>query len=201
MNFKSVLGFAWVYQLYQWLVGAHKYLRLFAEDYILYREGEKILDIGCGPADILKFLPPNARYTGIDLSRDYILKAREAHPGKTFIQGDIASPDFPLEDETFDTVFFIGVQHHLPDEVVAKMLNFGFRKLKKGGRMLSLEPVYAGRQGLLERFIMRNDRGKFIRTVEEYQALTNPVFKKNRFEVIPGTMNIPFTIIITQAKR
>ncbi len=201
MNLTHILKFARFYQLYQWLVGAHKYQHLFNHEYICYQSDEKVLDIGCGPADILNILPPSVDYTGIDISEDYIQKARQTWPDKTFIQGDIADSKFPVEDNSFDTVFFIGVQHHLPDEVVSEMLRFAYRKLKKGGRMLSLEPVYTEKQGILERFIMRSDRGKFIRTADEYQKLTKRVFSDNRYEIIRGTMNIPFTIMITEAEK
>ena len=71
---RRILSIAWVYQFYQWLVGAHKYVRLFADEYIKYKDGQKILDIGCGPADIIKYLAANVDYTGIDLSPQYINK-------------------------------------------------------------------------------------------------------------------------------
>ena len=201
MNLTSILKFARFYQLYQWLVGAHKYQHLFTNEYICYQSGQKVLDIGCGPADILNILPTNVDYTGIDISENYILKAKQTWPDKTFIQGDIADCEFPVDDNSFDTVIFIGVQHHVPNEVVAQMLRFAYRKLKNGGRMLSLEPVYTEKQGVLERFIMGSDRGKFIRTADEYQMLTNQVFSDNRYEIIRGTMNIPFTIMITEAEK
>ena len=197
----DILKSAWAYRLYQWLAGANKYKRLFANNYIRYKPDQRILDIGCGPADILKFLPRYTDYTGIDSNPDYISKARKRSPCKTFICGDITNPAFELEDETFNTVFFIGVLHHCPDEVVDKMLRFAHRKLKKGGRLLSLEPVYAGNQGKLELLIMKYDRGKFIRSAGEYQMLTRKIFLNCSYEILANTMNVPFTIIITTMEK
>lgn len=198
---KNLLSFAQVYQLYQWLVGAHKYTRLFAHEYIRYQKGQKILDIGCGPADILKYLPKEVHYTGLDLNEDYIRKARKAYPDKLFLAGDINEASFPLDDQQFDVVFFIGVQHHLEDESVEKILRFAYKKLKSDGRMLSLEPVRTPGQHFIERWFMNNDRGKFIRDEQSYQKITQSVFTNIKTEIIPDTMNIPFTIIITEASK
>ncbi len=198
---RRILSIAWVYQFYQWLVGAHKYVRLFADEYIKYKDGQKILDIGCGPADIIKYLAANVDYTGIDLSPQYINKAQLSFPNQKFICGDIGRADFPLDDNSFDTIFLIGVQHHLTDSVVEMMFDFAHRKLKPGGRMLCLEPVITPRQGLVERMFMRKDRGKYIRTQDAYLSLMKKYFSDVLFEIKPNTMNIPFTIIIMQAVK
>jgi len=198
---KQILNFAKVYQLYQWLVGANKYNRMFANEYIKYIDGQSILDIGCGPADILRYLPLDVDYTGIDLSKQYVAKARIAHPRQKFICGDIGHPDFPLVDHLFDTVFLIGVQHHLTDEVVQTMFEFAQRKLKPGGRILCLEPVCTSEQGVIERWFMRNDRGKYIRDESGYINLMRTHFKEIKTEIKHHTMNIPFTIIILEASK
>ena len=197
----DILKFAGIYQFYQWLAGAGKYNRLFANCYLRYTQDQKILDLGCGPADILKFLPKDCDYTGIDLNPDYIAKARKKYRDKSFFIGDINNPDFIMEDGIFDTVFCIGVQHHLPDTEVDNLLKFAFNMLKKGGRLLTLEPVYCGSQGRLELFIRKKDRGKFIRTPEDYMLLTNKVFKGSSYKIICNAMTIPFTIIIITGEK
>src|SRR5690606_36923512 len=131
----------------QWMVGANNYTKLFANQYICYQKNEKILDIGCGPADILKYLPKEVDYTGIDMNKDYILNARRKYPDKQFVCADITINDFALENELFDTVFFIGVQHHLTDSEMEATLRFAKSKLKKGGRLLALEPVVTTSRG------------------------------------------------------
>lgn len=193
-----ILGLAQIYQLYQWMVGAHKYSRLFAERYIQYQVGQKILDIGCGPADILKYLPKDVDYTGIDLSEDYIINACKAHPHQRFICANVAEA-LPLDRELFDTVFFIGVQHHLTDVEMEATLRFAWSKVKSGGRLLSLEPVRLPGQGRLERWFMDNDRGKHIRTAEHYRQISEKVQKGGSQTILKNTMNIPFTIIISES--
>ena len=43
----------------------------YLAEYVKPVRGEKVLDIGCGPADILAQLP-DVDYTGLDISPDYI---------------------------------------------------------------------------------------------------------------------------------
>ena len=50
----------------------------------------KVLDVGCGPANILAYLPP-VDYTGVDLNEKHIAYAREAYGDRgRFIVGDVA---------------------------------------------------------------------------------------------------------------
>lgn len=195
----QILSFAGVYQLYQWLVGAGNYTKLFVNSHIQYQPNQKILDVGCGPADVLKHLPKKVNYTGIDLNEHYIKKARRKYPQHQFIIGDLESADFPINNESFDTIFMVGVQHHLDDATLKKVTQQIFEKLKKGGRFLYLEPVRTPQQGKIELWFMNNDRGKFIRTADQYEQFTRPVFPNTQQEIIQGTMNIPFTIIISES--
>src|SRR5690554_7939452 len=74
---------------------------------------------------ILKFLPKDVDYTGIDLSEDYIINARKAHPHQRFICANVAET-LLLDKELFDTVFLIGVQHHLTDVEMEATLRFAW---------------------------------------------------------------------------
>ena len=197
----QILGLAKIYQLYQWMVGANKYTKLFADQYIRYQENEKILDIGCGPADILKYLPEEVDYTGVDMNPDYISDARSRYPDKKFVCEDITSNGLAFENDLFDTVFFIGVQHHLTDNEMEATLRFATSKLKKGGRLLALEPVITENRGCIERWFMNNDRGKFIRTADHYQQITLRVTNNYSQTILKDTMNIPFTIIIIECQN
>ncbi|MCA1744227.1 MAG: class I SAM-dependent methyltransferase [Bacteroidales bacterium] len=198
---KQILGLAKIYQLYQWMVGANNYTKLFANQYICYQKNEKILDIGCGPADILKYLPKEVDYTGIDMNKDYILNARRKYPDKQFVCADITTNDVAIENELFDTVFFIGVQHHLSDSEMEATLRFAKSKLKKGGRLLALEPVVTTSRGRIEKWFMDNDRGKFIRSADHYQQITTQVITNYAQTILKNTMNIPFTIIIIECQN
>jgi len=61
--------------------------------------GETIVDIGCGSATILKFIPLDAEYLGIDISENYIRAARKRFSARgTFFLG--SARDFLNHDDT-----------------------------------------------------------------------------------------------------
>ena len=85
----SILSSATAYRLFQGLLGGHATRAAFVRDQIRPFAGANILDIGCGPADVLDYLPATVNYRGFDISERYIAKgARPARrPRPVFRQG------------------------------------------------------------------------------------------------------------------
>ena len=84
-----------------------------------------ILDIGCGPGDVMLRLAaarPSARITAIDGSSAMLELARQAvhsagqQQRVTLLQGYV--PGLPLEERSFDAVLSKDLLHHLPDPMV-----------------------------------------------------------------------------------
>src|SRR5436305_1563113 len=75
-SLRNILNLAPVYRFFQDLLGGNS-RREYAGCYLQPRPGMRVLDIGCGPGDILRFLDPSIDYTGVDLSRSYIEHARK----------------------------------------------------------------------------------------------------------------------------
>ena len=73
---RSVLSTAAIYDLFQGLVGADSLRKTIVKEYVLAGPHHRILDIGCGTAEILKFLPDDVDYVGFDASPEYIESAR-----------------------------------------------------------------------------------------------------------------------------
>src|SRR3954447_11373813 len=68
---KKVLGFAGLYRLYHFLLGTSRMRRFYIEKFVVPQIGCRIIDIGCGPGDIVEFLPA-VEYTGVDYNPRYI---------------------------------------------------------------------------------------------------------------------------------
>ena len=99
--------------------------------------GCKILDIGCGPASILKHLN-DVHYFGIDLSETYIETAQKTFGNKgTFYCASV--DNFPtLSSTKFDRILLLGVLHHLTDAQISNMLPSIIKLLAPGGKIISL---------------------------------------------------------------
>lgn len=57
-------------------LGAEKAITRVVHEVLQPKAGMKILDVGCGPANVLSYLPA-VDYTGIDLNEKHIAYARQ----------------------------------------------------------------------------------------------------------------------------
>ena len=104
------------------------------------REGEKVLEVGCGTG-VLSILSKIAvgetgEVEGIDIARQMISKAQQkAERAKLEIGFKTSSIDeLPYADDYFDLVISSMMFHHLPVEIKRKGLAEIYRVLKEEGR-------------------------------------------------------------------
>ena len=62
--------------------------------------GQRVLEVGCGQGDLLAALQPSYG-VGVDFSGEMLARAREKHPGLTFVEADAHDLTLP---ETFDVI-------------------------------------------------------------------------------------------------
>ena len=196
-----VLTSATVYSLFQSLVGAPRLRSWLAEHFWQIRSGYKVVDIGCGPGDVLPYLPEGIEYIGFDPSEAYITLATSRfadRPGTTFLRGIAA--DF-ANDPRFreaDVVLCNGVLHHLDDREVEGVLRFAHDILKPGGAFRCLEACFLEHQALLSRWIMGLDRGGNIRGEAAWRDLLRGCFDPFRTEVKTDLLRLPYVHILLE---
>jgi len=134
------------------------------------KEGEKILDLGCGTGEFAPLFPVDA-YDGIDLDPANIAYAKRHYPNR-FSVGDATRLAFP--DNAFDKVLVAGVFHHLTDEDCKKSLAEMHRVLKPGGTALVMEDTRSKR--IITSIMHRLDQGAFIRTGQEWDSIFSSLF-------------------------
>lgn len=100
------------------------------------KEGERILDSGCGNGRLFKILKEKkVNYYGIDFSEKLIEMAKNKFPEAKFLVADCLNLPFP--DNFFDKVFSISVFHHIPSqELRVQYLKEIKRVLKPGGILI-----------------------------------------------------------------
>ena len=174
--FKPLLARPSVYLLFSRLIGGANVYRVLARDHLRPRAGDKLLDIGCGPARVLYFLD-GVDYTGFDLSPEYIAMAQKLHGarGRFFCRKVIR--DAWAGRAQFDLALASGVLHHLDDEEVLELFELTRSVLKPDGRLVTLDGCYVeGQSRLARRYLLSRDRGQFVRTRRGYEKLTSRVF-------------------------
>jgi cyclopropane fatty-acyl-phospholipid synthase-like methyltransferase len=173
---RAILSHPVVYEAFQRFMGAKRGREWIVRDLIRPFPGMRILDLGCGPAEILDSLPQDVAYTGYDMSAEYIAAAKAKFGARgTFHcrlleQAEVATLD------PFDLVMGIGVLHHLDDGTARQFMTLAQAGLKPGGRVLTLDACYAPKQNPIARFIISRDRGQHVRSAAGYRALAEGIF-------------------------
>ena len=191
----SFLSFPAAYRLFVHLIGTDLQKRYVAE-FVKPRPGDKVLDIGCGPGDMLASLP-GVDYTGLDISPAYIAAAKKrfGNRGRFFCQ-DVGVIALEQERGTFNLVLATGVLHHLDDERAAKLFEIARLVLRPDGRLITYDGCYVPEQSRLARWMLSKDRGKFVRTYPEYLRLASACFASIDPHIRHDLLRIPYTHLI-----
>lgn len=188
------------YDLFQELVGANMLRRKFVASHVRAMPGDKIVDIGCGPGQLIRWLPP-VEYAGFDINKAYIDRAKKiyGHLG-LFLAGDVRSAEDDGRFMNADVAVCFCVLHHLDDEEVLEVMEFARKTLKPDGRLVCEEPCWMPDQGFFSKMIMSNDRGKNIRTEQDYLKLMKKAFPDIKTALGPKVVRLPIITMTFECK-
>jgi SAM-dependent methyltransferase len=190
-----------VYNLFSAAVGGNVLRRSLIRNHVRAHPGDKVIDIGCGSAQVLRYLP-DVDYIGIDINADYIAFARRTYGSRgTFLVGDTKSLRGEPRFKNADVVMAFGLLHHLDDEEAADCLQFAYEALKVNGRFVCHEACWIPNQGAFSKYIMSVDRGRSIRTEEEYRQLAGKIFNKVDAFVNTNPLRIPYVTIVLECEK
>jgi SAM-dependent methyltransferase len=193
---RALLEHPGVYSAFRWLVGRDTSRSVYAREHLRLEPGQRVLDLGCGPGDILEFLPP-VQYIGYDISQEYIDRARSRFGHRGEFHCRAVEDDLPLI-AGFDVVIAHGLLHHLNDGDAAKLFRVARRALKRGGRLVTFDGCYVAGQGVLARLLLSLDRGQYVRDSASYLALARAEFESVSVSVRHDLLRLPYTHIIME---
>ena len=159
-----------------------------------------MLDIGCGEAAILDYLP-EIEYVGFDASKAYISAATERYGSRGRFYCRAVTRETIEGIGTFDLVLASGVLHHLTDAESLDLFQLASRALKPGGRLVTLDGCFEPNQSIVARFLLKSDRGNFVRTREQYLALAQQAFPATKYSIREDLLLIPYTHIIMECAK
>jgi len=198
-GFRSVLSIPSVYNLFQNLLGATNARKVIVEQYLDCEGTERLLDIGCGTAELLQWVPEKVSYVGFDVSEAYIKSAQVRFQDRRalFYTKNVSEADL-VDIESFDRIVAIGVIHHLNDDEAEKLFKLAAHALKDEGKFISLDPCYVPRQSFFSKAIIDRDRGQNVRNIKEYGLLAERVFERVTSHHSNNLLRIPFdhTILV-----
>lgn len=195
---RSILSLPGAYRWFWKAIGGPGYIRRYVEEYVRPRPGCRILDIGCGPGTVVPYFP-GVEYVGFDSSPEYIESARRQFPCLTFVCARVN--DYQPQTSYFDVALALGVVHHLDDAEAQQLFQMAHAALRPGGKLVTLDGVFAPRQSPVARYLVRHDRGKFVRDEDGYVRIASRVFPKVQATVRHDLLRIPYTHIIMECGR
>lgn len=188
---RKILSHPAVYTSFQNIMGAGSGWKRITDQYLKMQPKETLLDIGCGPADVLDYLA-EVDYWGFDISQAYIDRAKVKFPGRGHFQCKLFESSDLEYLPSFDATLLSGVLHHLDDDEAHALLDLIAKALKPTGRLVTIDPCFHPGQNPVARFIISRDRGRNVRTESGYRALVSRHFRDVRLQVVHKAW-IPYT--------
>ncbi len=190
-----------IYRFLQRISGSDHARRVFADEVVRCGADDRILDIGCGTAELIELIPPTASYLGIDSRARYIAHARRCYGDRArFLLGTIE--ELAVEDAgPRDIVLAGAVLHHLDDRTAHGLLEKARSVLVPGGRFVAGDPVILPDQHPVARTVARFDRGHHVRTVEQTRSLIGAHFPDASVTVRSDLQRFPYDHVIVDARR
>ena len=189
---RSLLSLPIIYSGFQRLMGARAIWQYLVTDIMQVKSGMTILDIGCGPADLLAYLPNGVNYYGFDISPTYIHKAQKKYGARGHFECKLLEESDLINLPKFDRVVLVGVFHHMDDAQAKKVAKLAQTALKDGGKLVSVDPCYTYEQNLIARFLISKDRGQNVRVETAYKLIVQGTFKFVKANIVHRVW-IPYT--------
>lgn len=200
-GFRAALSHPALYILFGRLMGLSQKYRTYVDRFIQPYPGIRILDIGCGPAPVLKFLPLDVDYTGYDVNPSYIAHAKKKYGHRAAFHNQRVS-DMTLADPmSFDIVLADGLLHHLSETEAGNLFRIGSRVLKSEGFMLTVDPAFVENQKPIDKWITATDRGQHVRYPEQYKKMAESCFPEVKAHVVKGIGTFSLTGCILKCRK
>jgi len=190
----SLLSNTFFYSLVQRVMSGTSFRKKIIKKYIT-KHNAKVLDIGCGPAEILDTLP-KIKYYGFDINPIYINSAKKKYEDK----GKFFCKKFTNKNTKylpkFDHVLLLGVLHHLSDKEINTLMPNIKKVLKRKGNIITLDNIFIHKQNFIAKFLIQMDKGENVRSRKGYLNILKNHFKKINSKIYHQKF-IPYTWFAT----
>ena len=194
---KKILDIPIIYHLSQKVFLADNFRKNLLKK-LLTKKNLDILDIGCGPGNMINYLSFN-KYYGFDTDKKYIKYAKNKYKNCNFFCEKFTKTSLKKISRV-DVVILFGILHHISDDEILKLIDILKLSLKKDSQIITLDPIYVKNQNKIAKFLIDNDRGAFVRTLKGYINL----FKKKKIAYSYKIYNqkiVPYTYLVTTLKN
>ena len=186
-----------IYETVQQVMGQDRGRKAFAENHIRARPGDRVLDIGCGPAQVLAFLP-DVDYVGWEPNPHYVAQARKTFGRRGSFNVGLFTRKEADGLAPFDIAIVSAVLHHLNDQQAHELFGLLRSVLKPDGRVVSIDNVYVAGQNPIAKLLISLDRGRNVRSADGYKGLASGSFKHVEGRILHKRFP-PYTLFVMTA--
>jgi SAM-dependent methyltransferase len=166
----KLLSIPMIWNMSQSVIGSNAHKQQLYRS--LFTSTGKLLDFGCANGNTFPAFV-DFEYYGIDVDAKFVDYARNKfrnYPNAHWVTADIR--DNPFEDNTFDYVLFASTGHHIPDDMLCKILKSLIGVVKKNGLIYLIDIVARpGKDNWWKELLIRYDQGQFTRTEIQYKDI------------------------------
>lgn len=196
---KSLLGHVPLYIALQRGLGADR-LRYRCLDELALKDGDTVIDVGCGPAYYFERLP-RVRYYGFDTAPRYIDYARKRWGDRAEFRCEVFGEPHLAEIPPADAVLLLGLLHHLSDDDSRDLLKVAAKALAPGGRVIAVDTCVEPRQGRISRWMSDHDRGEYVREPSGFVALAREAFDDVNGEIVDDATRIQSSFWLMRMRK
>ena len=198
---RSILSLPSMYDFLQGILGVGNARQKLVQSYFPPGSGFRMLDIGCGTAEMLTYLPEDIRYEGFDTSEAYIQKAQQRFGHRGHFHAEKLGDATLDELGCFDVALSFGVVHHLDDHEAETLFDLAHKALVPGGVLVTIDPCYASSQHGIARWLIDHDRGQNVRNLQQYQSMAEKHFPSVRAVLHHDLLRVPYTYLILECRK
>lgn len=134
------------------------------------------------------------------MSQDYIDAARKRFGSRGKFLCERVGKDVQAAQGLFDIALAHGVLHHLNDSEAMDLFDIAYRSLKRRSPC-DHRRLLRARRARLARYLLSKDRGEFVRSQPQYEALARSAFSNIAVHVRHDFLRVPYTHIIMECTR
>lgn len=177
---RSILKYSGMYDFVQRIMEPTGGSQKFFDEILNIKENDYVLDVGCGTANVLNYLPNKINYFGFDISEEYVANAKLNFGDRAnFICGLLTEESIKTLP-MFDVVIYIGVLHHLNDKEIEDSFCLVKSVMKDTARLVTIDPCFLEKQNPISKFLVSMDRGQNVRYGKKYMKLAESTFSNVR---------------------
>ena len=101
--------------------------------------------------------------------------------------------------KTFDRIIILGVMHHLDDAQLTQLMMSLKGRLNSDGVLITFDVAFEDKQKFVASLLAKNDRGKFVRTKEQYLKFVEVAFNVEQADLRNDLLRVPYTHLLTRS--